>query len=118
MSIPFVNCSLLIAVSMSNRTRENNNHGNQEGSEKGPRKESREEGRTKKEVTDALKGVGRGEDFVTLVLTRKEIDGYIHSKKKISDEAWEIAAEMVKNFAGSLVDEASARIHDEENDEG
>jgi len=31
---------------MSNRKRENNNHGNQEGSEKGPRKESCEEGRT------------------------------------------------------------------------
>ncbi len=60
MSIPFVNCSLLIAVSMSNRTRENNNHGNQEGSEKGPRKESCEEGRTQEEVTNGNRQHIRG----------------------------------------------------------
>jgi hypothetical protein len=47
----FRNCSFSVAVSMSNRKRENRQNGNQKGSQEGPGKESREEGSTQEEVT-------------------------------------------------------------------
>lgn len=49
-SIPFVNCNIRVAVSMSNRTRENSNHGNEESSQKGAGKEGGKKGGTEEEV--------------------------------------------------------------------
>jgi len=57
----FRNCSFSVAVSMSNRTRENRPNGNQEGSQESPGEEGREEGSTEKEVTTSNKATHSGD---------------------------------------------------------
>jgi hypothetical protein len=59
-SIPFVNCSWLIADSTSNRKGRTNNNGNQESSKKGRGKEARQEGRTEEEVINGNRQHIRG----------------------------------------------------------
>jgi hypothetical protein len=60
-SIPFVNCSMRTAGSMSNRKGRTNNHGNQEGSQEGTGKEggTSEESR-QEEVTNGNRQHIRG----------------------------------------------------------